>query len=343
MRTVTIAVAWRLSQSLADLVRKQMPQITVRDVTAPFRAVVELERQPGKEQELEEAKRRLKAALDGAEVIVTHPEMPRSLPELAPTVRWVQSSGAGVDRILRKGLLNSHLTFTDTAGLGATTIAEWCVCVMLMFAHKTPRWYEDRKGRLFDRAAITMERVEGRTAGILGAGAIGMETARLSKALGMRTIGLRRSAKERQRNVGSLDELVPPSDLPYLLRESDYVVMALPLTPETTKYIGERELKMMKPTAYILNVGRGPSIDEQALIKALKSGVIAGAGLDVFEVEPLPKDSPLWDMPNVIMSPHTAGIAFDYDQKLSNLVCENLQRYVRGEPLLNVVDKKLGY
>jgi phosphoglycerate dehydrogenase-like enzyme len=195
--------------------------------------------------------------------------------------------------------------------------------------------------RRWDRS-IEAREISGTTCGIIGMGAIGGETARRARALGMRVLATRRSITARGED-DLAHELLPPSDLGYLLRESDWVVIAAPLTPETRGLIGAEELRQMKPSAVLVNVGRGPIVDEQALIAALRDGVIAGAGLDVFDQEPLPADSPLWDMENVVVTPHFSSGSDHYTTRAADIAADNLRRYLAGEPLRNVVDIERGY
>jgi phosphoglycerate dehydrogenase-like enzyme len=163
----------------------------------------------------------------------------------------------------------------------------------------------------------------------------------------MRVLALRRSADRRltgdESGMPGVDEMLPPSDLPYLLAESDYVVVALPLTPESRGLIGEPELRAMKPNAVIVNIGRGAIIDEAALVRALKEGWIAGAALDVFQQEPLSPESELWGLENVIVTPHISGGTPRYMERAVGLFCDNLRRYLAGEPLRNIVDPARGY
>jgi phosphoglycerate dehydrogenase-like enzyme len=178
--------------------------------------------------------------------------------------------------------------------------------------------------------------------GIVGLGHIGREVARLSKAFGMKVIATRRSvsAPGKARNV---DLLLPQSRMKRMLAVSDYVVLSVPLMPETRHIIGEAELNAMRSTARLINIGRGRLVDEEALIRALDKKVIAGAGLDVTYTESLPKESPLWRFENVILSPHISGSREDYVLHATAMFCENLRRYLDGKRLLNVVDRKRGY
>jgi phosphoglycerate dehydrogenase-like enzyme len=188
----------------------------------------------------------------------------------------------------------------------------------------------------------------------VGYGSIGREVGRIGQCFGMEVVAVKRSAGEvgdtgyRVPGTGdpeaqALDRIYPPDRLVEMLAECDYVVISLPLTPETEGLIGEEELRAMKPSAYLVNISRGEIIDEAVLIKALQEGWLAGAGLDVFHQEPLPPDSPLYDLDNVILSPHVAGFSPHYDERASDLFVENLRRYLAGEELLNVVDKQAGY
>jgi phosphoglycerate dehydrogenase-like enzyme len=189
--------------------------------------------------------------------------------------------------------------------------------------------------------------------GILGYGSIGREVGRLGRAFKMRVLALSRSGRRAEGGysvektgdpVGDIPEqFYQPEDLHAMLAECDYVVIALPLTPATHHLIGKAELQAMKPTAYLVNIARGPIADEAALVHALREGWIAGAGLDVFEEEPLPPESPLWYLENALISPHVAGFTPRYDERAADLFAENLTRLVNGDPLLNQVDKERGY
>ena len=184
--------------------------------------------------------------------------------------------------------------------------------------------------------------LRGKTVGIVGLGAIGREVARLSAAFGMKVLATRRSTRRvaRARNV---DLMLPREQLERLLAESDYVVIALPYTRDTERMFGEAELRAMKPTAYLMNIGRGGIIDEEVLVRALAENWIAGAGLDVFATEPLPESSALWDLPNVLFSPHVSGSMEDYNLQATELFCRNLERFLAGGRLFNVVGKRRGY
>ena len=284
-------------------------------------------------------KEKLEAMLAEAEVIYGLFLAPDIISR-APKLKWVQTMSAGVDRFARTDIWQSPVILTGVSGIHATPIGEYVLQVMLMFAKKAPLYFQMKQKREWKRFMPSVLR--SRTVGIVGLGSIGQEVARLSKAFGMSVIATRRSVKQTTR-TRYVDRLLPPEQLHQLLAESDYVVITLPLTPETREIIGEEELKAMKPTACIINIGRGGLIDETALIRALKENWIAGAGLDVTATEPLPADSPLWDFDNVILSPHVAGGMEDYVARATELFCENLRRYLSGKRLLNVINKKKGY
>ena len=182
--------------------------------------------------------------------------------------------------------------------------------------------------------------LKGKTVGIVGLGKIGSDVARLARAFRTKVLVMEKLATTREKDVAGVDELFPPNEFLQMLPECDFVILTLPLTPETKGLIGETELRVMKSTAYIINVARGPIIKQDALIQALKEGWIAGAALDVFEAEPLPPESELWELPNVIISPHTAPYIERHTALLTELFCENLRRFLNGEELINVVDKK---
>lgn len=293
------------------------------------------------EEGAEEAKRRLDEILARSEVILSNPVVPGDILERAPKLRWLQLTSAGADRLMEAPIVRSSpVKVTTASGIHAAPISEYVIGAMIAFAKGFP-------GALRAQAEgrwnpYMPEELEGKTVGILGAGAIGSRVADLARALGMRVVAVRRSAGASQKGEGGMEHL-PPSELPYLLGESDYVVVAVPLTPDTRMMIGEAELRQMKPTAVLINIARGAVIDERALTRGLKEGWIAGAALDVFEQEPLPPESELWKLPNVLLTPHISGGTPRYMERAVGLFCDNLRRYLDGQPLRNVVDPGRGY
>jgi phosphoglycerate dehydrogenase-like enzyme len=287
---------------------------------------------PAKEQELDRL-------LKEAEVLFLLMP-PRDVIARAPRLKWIQTISAGVDRTLTPDIAASPVIMTNVSGMHAAPISEFVFTMILTFAKNFPRYLKNQEIKKWER--YPSEVLEGKTLGILGLGSIGRRIAHLGRACGMRVVATRRHVKKicRARDV---DVVYPREQINLLLAESDFVVDCLPYTPETDKFIGEKELRQMKPAAIIINIGRGRTIDEEALIRALEEKWIAGAGLDTFEREPLPPESPLWELPNVIVTPHMSGWTDDYGTKAAAIFCENLKRYVEGRKLFNVVDKKLRY
>jgi phosphoglycerate dehydrogenase-like enzyme len=282
--------------------------------------------------------------------------MPADALERAPSLRWVQLHTAGADHVLDHPVMKSRVTITTVSGIHATPIAEYVLASMLAHRWRVAHWTHCQREAQWPSgrwALYARPELRGSTLGIVGYGSIGREVGRLANAFGMRVLALSRSASRADKGYaagGTGDpegeipqKIYPPEQLREMLTECDYVVIALPLTPHTTHLIGEAELRAMKPNTYLVNIARGSIIDEPALIRALQEGWIGGAGLDVFEEEPLPSDSPLWKLENALLSPHVAGFTPHYDRRAATLFAQNLERYVRGEPLLNQVDKERGY
>jgi phosphoglycerate dehydrogenase-like enzyme len=265
---------------------------------------------------------------------------PRNVIARAPNLKWIQTISAGVDRWIGTDVWRSRVIITGVSGIHATPIGEFVMALMLMFAKNAPLSFKRMRTRQWQRYPTATLR--GKTVGIVGLGHIGREVARLSKAFGMKTIATRRSTKRpgRARNV---DLLLPTTGLKQMLAHCDYLVLSVPLTPETRHIIGKSEFQAMKPTACIINIARGPLIDEDALLCALDEKLIAGAGLDVAYSEPLPRESRLWDFDNVILSPHISGGMEDYMLRATDVFCENLRRFLNGKKLLNLIDRKKGY
>ena len=285
------------------------------------------------------SKEKFDAILQDADVIFAA-RLPVDVLKRSLRLKWVQVMAAGVDRHLDKEMINSPVVLTNVSGIHAVPIAEYILCTMLMFVKRMPSYYQLKQEKKWIRYDSTVLR--GKTLGVIGLGHIGSELARLARCFGMKVIATRRSVTEHSR-ARYVDQLIPRQRLPDLLSQSDFVALTLPSTSETTHLIGEKELRLMKQTAIIINIGRGNIIDEEALIKALQEHWIAGAGLDVFTSEPLPQDSPLWDLPNVIFTPHIAGSMEDYNAQSTSVFIENLKRFLEGKRLLRIVNKKRGF
>lgn len=259
---------------------------------------------------------------------------------LCPRVRWVHSLTAGVEGILFPALLESPVPLTNSRGVFSRSLAEFAVAAMLYFAKDFRRMLANQAAGVWDR--FDVEEVHGRALGILGFGEIGRHTARLATALGMRVTALRRHPEQGAGEVGGA-RIYPLAALIEFLAGCDYLVVSAPLTAETRGMIGETQLRAMKPAAVLINIGRGPVVQEQPLIRALREGWIRGAALDVFEQEPLPAGHPFYKMENVLLSPHCADHTADWKELAMGFFVSNFERFHRGEPLANVVDKRLGY
>lgn len=290
-----------------------------------------------------------------AEVLYSGSVFPE--PARAPRLRWVQLDTSGVDHVLRAPLWQSDVAITTLNGVAPTNMAEFALLMMLSFAHRMRHLYDHQQRCDWPAHAERWERfmpleLRGTTLGIVGYGSIGQEVGRLARAFGMRVFGTRRGGDRQPtyqlpgiaaRGDSDPDQLYPPARLHDMLAECDYVVVIVPYTPATHHMIDETALRLMKPNAFLVNIARGGVIDETALVRALREGWIAGAALDVFEHEPLPRTSPLWQMENVIISPHVAGFTPHYYERVFDLFAANLQRYMSGERLLNLVDRERAY
>jgi len=256
----------------------------------------------------------------------------------ASRLRWIQSASAGVDRLLFPELAASDVVVTNARGVFEDAIAEWSLGVMLSFATGIVTTVIDQRDRRWNDQRRT-ERLGGKRLLVVGPGPIGRAAARLARGIGMQIAAV----GTRERDDDLFGRIRGPEGLHAALGEADYVLDTLPAT-ETTKHLFDAEaFASMKPNARFLNVGRGATVDEAALVEALSGGRIAGAALDVFEEEPLPKGSPLWSMPNVIVSPHICGDFEGWERVVVDVFVDNLRRYVRGEPLRNLVDKVRGH
>ncbi len=259
---------------------------------------------------------------------------------LAKRVRWVHSLSAGVDSILTPDFRSSPVPLTNARGVFAESLAEYAMLAVLYFAKDVPRMIRDQQGRRWEN--MTVEMVKGRTVGIIGYGAIGRECGRLAVALGMRVIALRRRPHLADSD-GIAERVYGPAELHDLLHASDYVVLCTPATRETKHMIGAQELRAMKDTAVLINLGRGNAIDEAALAQALRENWIRGAALDVVQQEPLPSEHPFYSLPNILISQHSADRTPDWLERATRFFMENYVRFVNNEPLANRVDKMAGY
>lgn len=279
------------------------------------------------------------AMLADAEVLFAT-RIPPDVVKRAPRLRWIQFTSAGVDHLWNPSLGEANVVVTSTKGIHASPMAEFVMSCLLVFAKGWPRLLENQRERRWGRFMI--EEVLGQTMALVGVGEIGRGVARLAKAFGIRTVGVGRTAGVSEL-FPELDERHPVEALHQALGRADFVVASLPLTAKTRGLLNESAFRAMKPSAIFVNVGRGRTVDQTALERALREGWIAGAALDVFEQEPLPPDSPLWDLTNLLISPHMGSDTAMYMERMTDVLYDNLVRYAEGRPLRNVVDPKEGY
>lgn len=259
---------------------------------------------------------------------------------LATKAKWVHSLWTGVDNVLSPEVIASNVPLTNGRGVFRVSLAEWTIGAMLHFAYNMRRMIRQQQEHVWE--TFTTEELSGKTLGVVGYGAIGRAAAERAAAFGMKILSTRRRA-----HLSSGDPLVSESfsldQIKQLMAKSDYVLVAAPLTPETKGLVGAAQIGAMKPTGVIVNVGRGAVIDEEALARALEAGVIKGAALDVFSVEPLPPEHAFYRLPNVLLSPHTADHVQDFVHLAVECFLDNLRRFRAGDQLLNIVDKHAGY
>jgi phosphoglycerate dehydrogenase-like enzyme len=284
------------------------------------------------------------AMLAEAEVLYDFPRgHVRDLMEVAPNLRWVQGSMAGAGEVAKKaGLLETDVVVTTASGVYSRPLAEFVLMALLQHAKNLDRLRRDRAEKAWRQTHT--DTLEGKTLCIVGMGNIGWAIAERVRPFGTRVVGVKRTVREDDPAWHHADELYSTDRLHDALGEADYVAVTLPGTPQTQHLVDAGAIGAMKPGAYFVNVGRGTVVDEEALVKALQCGHLSGAALDVFEVEPLPEESPLWELPNVIVSPHaTDMVPSIINKRQTDLFCKNLRRYLDGEPLVNVLDKELLY
>jgi phosphoglycerate dehydrogenase-like enzyme len=282
----------------------------------------------------------------GAEVLFGIPdESPARLAwavRAAPGLRFVQATSAGAGQQVRRAELTSdeleRVAISSASGVHAVPLAEWSIFGLLAFAKGLPRLRRDAMERRWDHYPTA--ELRGQTLLVVGVGGIGLEVARLASAFGMRVIGVKRDIDE---DLPHVDSVHPPEELRELVADAHAIVVTLPLTDETRGLIDRETIERMRDGAIFVNVGRGRVVDEEALIDALRSGKLAGAALDVVAKEPLPPESPLWEMENVIVSPHTAALSWHENERIVELFAENLRRYLRGDQLLSRVRTSVFY
>lgn len=320
---VSPSAAWVLPRPFVDHLRRDFPQHKFIDVWD--RAA-------------------LRDALPGADAAFAA-YVDRDIVGSLDSLKWVQAPAVGVGHILSNEFVASSIVLTSARGVRAQAMAEHVLGVTLALARQWPHVFRQQLAHrwVLDEleASGTVRTIANRRMGIVGLGAIGIEVARLASAFNMRVSAIRRHV---DRPVPPcVDEVLPPERLGDLLAASDVIVLAAPQTADTDRLINRDAVSRIKPGAFLINISRGKLVDDDAVVEALKDGRLGGAALDVFTREPLEPESPYWDLPNVIVTPHMSGMMEDYWTPLVALFADNLRRFERGLPLVNVVDKAAGY
>jgi len=331
--TIDILSGWKLDETHRARIQSVSPRLTLRQVP---------------ENEIEDS-------LSDTEILLIR-NLALKL-DRAPRLKWIQMAGAGLDKLDHASIRERGITVTNASGIHAVPIGEYVLSFMLNLSYRIPEVLALQRGRDWPadaRKRLVGRELRGNTAGVVGYGSIGREIGRLARSFGMRLLAAKRSPEEPEdtgytlSGVGdphgeAVDRMYGPEELNEMLAECDFVVLTVPLTDRTEGMIGEAALRAMKPSAFLINVARGRVVDEKALLAALRGRWIAGAALDVFGQEPLPQDSAFYELENVIISPHNAGNTPLYNDRLADLFVENLGRYLRRKPLLNVVDLEQKY
>jgi glyoxylate/hydroxypyruvate reductase len=283
-----------------------------------------------------EGEARFRAFLAEADVLYDFDRrLAPELPVLAPKLRWIQATSSGIGPFVKgAGLDATDIVITNAAGIHAVPLAEHTLLSLLYFVKDVPARLRDQRAHVWER--YCGRELRGMTVGVVGLGAVGREIARTLRAVGLRVIGVRRTPVDDPAAL-DVDEATTPDRLHELLPRCDALVLIAPHTPATEGMIGARELALLPAGAILVNIGRGALVDEPALIAALRAGHLGGAALDVAAVEPLPAASPLWDLPNVLITAHSASTVERENERLTDLFCENLRRFLAGEPLVNVL------
>jgi len=294
-----------------EIISKRLPKLEISSASQPEEAIDFIEE---------------------AEIVLTW-KIPDELLKKAKNLKWFASLGAGTEHLINNPLIPESVTFTKVTVYGEM-MAEFVFAYLLYFCRDLPKYFRDQGRKVWE--PVRPERLRGKTMGILGLGSIGKEIAKRGKQFGMEVIGLKRIPEP----VENVDQVFGPKDLEKMIPLVDYLIIALPITPETNHFIGERELSLLKEGTILINIGRGKTIDARALSKILKTKRIK-AVIDVFEEEPLSKESELWGLENVIITPHVSGI--NLPEEICEEFVQNYEKWVRGEPLTNLVDREKGY
>ena len=315
---------WRAPPWLPGRLRQEFPQLEV----------VNLPSYQGIDQQIRDA-----------EVVIGWSLRPEQL-KAARQLRWIHSPAAAVHQLLFPELIDSHVLLTNGREVNGPVVAEHVIALILALAKNLHLAARFQQQRIWAQDAVWNSQprpreIAGALLGLVGLGSIGSRVASNATALGMRVIAIRENLQKPKPE--GVEKVMPAAEIDELISQSDYVALTVPVTPATRGLMNARRIAKMKPDACLINVGRGPLVDEAALIAALRERRIGGAALDVFEQEPLPGDSPLWDLENLLVTPHTAGLSERLWDRQYKLISENLRRYLEHRPLLAVVDKHKGY
>jgi D-2-hydroxyacid dehydrogenase (NADP+) len=285
----------------------------------------------------------IREQLADTDILVTRSLRSEQVP-IPNKLRWIHSPAAAVHLLMIPEIVHSEIVVTNSREINGVVVAEHVLAQIFVLAKCLPQAVREQQRHKWAQADIWAKHpkeIAGSTLGLIGLGAIGREVAQRGKALSMRVLAVREDTSKPA--PPGVDRVLGVGQFGDLLAESDYVVLAVPLTPQTQNLIAAPQLALMKPSACLINVGRGPVVDENALVDALRAGRLRGAALDVFAQEPLAADSPLWDLENVLITPHTAGLSERYWERQYELLKDNLQRFHAGSPMLSIVDKVRGY
>ncbi|MBF8298953.1 MAG: oxidoreductase [Dehalococcoidia bacterium] len=336
---VKVLVCTSLSDAQLRRIRDASSRIEVSDGAALLLEELPEALRPGQSQPPLRDGRSFQDLLASAEVMLAARRVPHDLAERAPRLRWIQMPLVGLNGVGLEGMWKrAEVAITSAAGVNALPVAEYAIMAMMMLVKDARRILASQESRLWDR--YDLGQLRGKTLAIIGFGMVGKEVARLAEPFGVRLLGLKRQVDEKE----GLPTWVYPADrLHDVLGQADIVVLCLPATRATRGMIGREQLALLRRSAIVINVSRGDVIDEAAFAEALAQGRLGGAALDVFNDEPLPRNSPFWTLPGTIISGHVAGLFQGLDDAIVDLFLTNLERYLSGRALINAVDRQTGY
>ncbi|MBM2824695.1 MAG: D-isomer specific 2-hydroxyacid dehydrogenase NAD-binding protein [Dehalococcoidales bacterium] len=337
MDTLNVVIIPNIPEEHLRKIEATDPRLRLKRAGPLFRVARQVEQEKGKATPEQAAVlKELENMMREAEVLYAL-RLPDNLAQRSPRLKWVQLISAGVESAQESRGLSSNVVLTNATGGNSAPVAEQVFGFMLMFVKQSRRSWNSQVAHKWDN--FISEELYDKTIGIIGLGHVGEDIAKRAHAFQMKLL-----IYDPYVSAGRLNRLKAQSaDVLSLMKESDFIAVTVPLTPETTKMIGEAQFRAMKKTAFFINTSRGRVIDQTALIKALKEGWIAGAAIDVTDPEPLPPESELWDTPNLIISPHVAGNTYGMGVRTVQLFCENIKRYLAGKKLINTVDRTKGY